>query len=103
VVVGAPQLTENPGVEVGIVRDVARLGAEHGDLGAGQPVGNEAAIHGGGHRPDALADDHDLVRVGQLLGEVVERRRAVHEAPVLDSQTRRVSPGGVAKVRVTGA
>ena len=69
-VVGAPQLTEDLGVEVGVVREGARLGAEHGDLGVGEQVGDEAAVDGGGDRPAGLADDDDLGGVGIVLGEV---------------------------------
>jgi hypothetical protein len=50
-----------------------------------------------------LADDDDLGGVGIVLGEVVERRRTVDEAVVLDGQLRRVLAGNVAEVRVIGA
>jgi hypothetical protein len=86
VVVGAPQLAEDLGVEVGVVGNVARLAAEHGDPGVGKQVGGEAAVDGGGDRPGGLADDDDLGGLGVVLGEVVEHRRAVDEALVLDGQ-----------------
>jgi hypothetical protein len=69
---------------------VAGLGAEHRDLGLRKQVGDEAAVDGGGDRPDGLADDDDLGGVGILLGEVAERRRTVDEAVVLDGQLGRV-------------
>jgi hypothetical protein len=101
--VRAPQLAEKLGVEVGVVGDVARLGAEHGNSGVGKLVGDEAAVHRGGDRSDALADDDDLGGVGIVLGEVAERRRAVDEAVVFDGGLGRVLPGGIAEVHVTGA
>ncbi len=102
VVVGAPQLAEL-GVEVGVVGQRAGVGAEHGDVGVGEQIGGEAAVDRGGDRPAALADDDDLGGVGIVLGEVAERRRAVDEAVVLDGQLRRVLPGDVAEMHVTGA
>jgi hypothetical protein len=71
-----PQLTEELGVEGGVVGNVARLAAEHGDVGVGEQVGDETAVDGGGDRPDGLADDDDLGVVGIVLGEVGERRLA---------------------------
>jgi hypothetical protein len=71
-------------------------------LGVGEQIGCEAAVDGGGDRPDGLAHDDDLRRVRIVLGEVAERRRAVHEPLVLDGQPRRVLAGDVAEVCVTG-
>jgi hypothetical protein len=86
-----------------VVRPGPGLGAEHGHLGFGEPVGDQAAVDRSSDRTRGLADDDDLGGVGILLGEVVERRRAVDIAAVLDGQVRRVSVGGVAQMRVTGA
>ena len=53
-VVGAPHLIEDLGVEIGAVREMAGLGAENGDLGVGEQVGDEPAIDGGGDRAAVL-------------------------------------------------
>jgi hypothetical protein len=53
---------------------------------SGEQIGGEAAVDGGGDRPNGLADDDDLGGVGIVLGEVVERRRAVDVPLVLDGQ-----------------
>jgi len=101
--VGAPSLTEDLGVEVRVVGNVAGLAAEHGDLGVGEQIGRQAAVDGGGDRPDAFADDDDLDGFGVVPGEVAERGGAVDEALVVDRQRWRVFPGDVAEVRVAGA
>jgi hypothetical protein len=69
VVVGAQQVPEDLGVEVGVVGDVARLAAERGYLSVGEQIADEAAVDGGGDRPDGLADDHDPRGVGIVLDE----------------------------------
>ena len=103
VVVDAPQLTEDLGVEVGVVGQVAGPATEHGDLGVGEQVGDEAAVDRGGDRPAGVADDDDLGGVGIVLGEIVERGGAVDEAVVLDGQLRRILAGDVTEIDVPGA
>src|SRR5687768_3358487 len=103
VLVRAPQLTDDLGVEVGVVRKGARLGSKHGDLSIGKQIGDQSAVDGCGDRPGCLAEDDDLGSVGKVLGEVVERRRAVDESLMLDGQSWRVLTRDIAKVRVSGA
>jgi hypothetical protein len=61
---------------------VAGPGAEHGDLGVREEVGDETTVDRGGDRPAGVADDDDLGGIGIVLGEISERRCAVDEAVV---------------------
>ncbi len=102
-VVGAPCCIEDVGVEVGIVGPGAGLCADDRDLGVREPVGDQAAVEGGGDRPGSLADDDDLIGVRVVFGEVVQGRGAVDVAVVFDGQRVRVLLGDVAEVRVARA
>jgi hypothetical protein len=79
---------------------VAGPGTEHGDLGVGEEVGDQAAVDGGGDGPAGVADDDDLGGVGIVLGEKGERGGAVDGAVVLDGQLRRILPGDVTEIPV---
>jgi hypothetical protein len=89
----AQQLTEDLGVEVGVVGKVARLTAEHGDMGVGQQVGGEATVDGGGpkagegagRRVEAGAavveKEHNFGRVGAALPEANSLPSAHSQSP----------------------
>jgi len=91
------------GVETRVVGIRTGAVGKHSDLRVGKGVAREPGVPRGCDRSGTLADNDDLLGVGEVLSEIAERGRAVDIAIVLDGEVWRVLPRRVANMYVPGA